>query len=219
MAQLRQQSSPPLCSQQSAVMNDSADEDDQDVRPMGRRKALRLQHMNRLQQGERQKRPRDSEVITERKPKRARYLIELQEDEDDVHHPAEESTVLSRPMIIIADTTESSPVEIMVKPEPQHSHSDAGQGEKRHELHCFTPVNTASEQLQIVEAPKQIRAVNDDILSTLLENNQKLMEENASLKQQLQRQKADTRVVLLLQEQVQRLQQRELELMRALISN
>ncbi|KAG2871761.1 hypothetical protein PC118_g23992, partial [Phytophthora cactorum] len=230
MAQLRQQSSSPAGNQQSTAVDESLDDVEHDVRPMGWRKALRLQHMTRMQQEERQKRPRrEREILTERKRKRARGLIELQkdDDDDDVEHPAEEesdascspATIIEGP--IATDTTESDPVEITIKTEPPHSHNqrlpEAKQVEqKRQELRCVTPVRAVSERLQTVEAAQQTHAADDDALLTLRASNAKLMQENASLKQQLQLQKADTRMVLLLQEQVQRLQQRELELMRAL---
>lgn len=192
---------------------------------MGWRKALRLQHMSRLQRQERQKRPRNEvEVSTERKRKRARCLIELQEDEEEDAKESESrrsATIVEEP--IVTDSRALSPVEITVKSEPQQSHdqrqpeAEQVEEEMRPELHCITPSNSVSERLQIVEASKQTHAGNDALLSTLRASNVELMEENASLKQQLQRQKADTRMVQLLQEQVQRLQQRELELMRALI--
>ncbi|GMF39109.1 unnamed protein product [Phytophthora fragariaefolia] len=81
-----------------------------------------------------------------------------------------------------------------------------------------TCMSVRADRPQLVDAAQQTSReyTRDEELLVLEPNNAKLAEENAALRQQLADRDSSARMVLLLQEQVRCLQQRERELMRAL---
>ncbi|KAH7461315.1 hypothetical protein KRP22_014646 [Phytophthora ramorum] len=161
------------------------------------RRTLRLQHRNKVQEEESRKRPRkdEAEVPPERKSKRARCLIGLKQEAQAEPVQTEERSSFDTTASTL-ETTQSS-----AEPVPPVEHP----------AHCVTP---ASKDL-VPEQPQL--TCNELELQTLRADNMKLVAENADLHQKLQaNNSSDARLVLLLQEQVQRLQQRELELMRDL---
>ncbi|KAG6616844.1 uncharacterized protein IUM83_04562 [Phytophthora cinnamomi] len=196
--------------------------------PMGWRKALRLQQQEKLQlkqmkMTEVQKRQRDEakENQTDRKPKRARHLHELQQGAEVVTVPAEaqaskfsssDSVAHEKGSIATTSTAE-------IKTETAVKIETAVVGNHLEQQVCANLVPNVSlrtEHPRLVDAAQLTSRDIDNELLTLRASNAKLSDENMVLKQQLEDSAIEARMVLLLQEQVQRLQQRELELMRAL---
>ncbi|KAE9310386.1 hypothetical protein PR003_g20276 [Phytophthora rubi] len=194
------------------------------VTPIDWRKALCLQQLDKLQTKKMlgsQKRHREDtqESVANRKTKRARCLLELQQAAEvvDVHteaqatSPGSMSETHDKESIATAATTRlatATEVKIATVAVDQQLQQPA----------TVNPVPIA-ERPRLVNAAEQTSredSCDDDELLSLRASNEKLSEENSVLKQQLQDRASDARMVLLLQEQVQRLQQRELELMRAL---
>ncbi|KAE9199789.1 hypothetical protein PF002_g22039 [Phytophthora fragariae] len=172
------------------------------VTPIDWRKALCLQQLDKLQTKKMlgsQKRHREDtqESVANRKTKRARCLLELQQAAEvvDVHTEAQATSPATEVKIATVAVDQQLQQPATVNPVP------------------------IAERPRLVNAAEQTSredSCDDDELLSLRASNEKLSEENSVLKQQLQDRASDARMVLLLQEQVQRLQQRELEVMRAL---
>ncbi|KAL4145568.1 hypothetical protein PRNP1_013235 [Phytophthora ramorum] len=178
--------------QQPVVKEHEAPVLEKDSNPMDWRRTLRLQHRNKVQQEESRKQPRkgEAEVPPERKSKRARCLIGLKQEPQAEPVQTEERSSFDTTASTL-ETTQSSAEPVLPV---------------EHPAHCVTP---ASKDL-IPEQPQL--TCNELELQTLRADNMKLVAENADLHQKLQaNNSSDARLVLLLQEQVQRLQQRVLE--------